>query len=186
MKLCRPLLKCVVASFLATVVLTQPSLAQEDEIEALLNGLQTADPAAAAQIEQRIYQIWSQSGSPSMDLLLERGREALTEGDTKLAIEHFSALVDHAPEFAEGYNARATAYFQEGRLGLSLDDIRNVLILNPDHFSALSGLALILEQMGQPEAALEAWREVEKLHPNRDGLADAKQRLEREVEGRSL
>ncbi len=121
-----------------------------------------------------------------MDLLLSRGREALEAGDTVLAIRHFSALIDHAPDFAEGYNGRATAYFQAGRYGLSLEDIRQTLTLNPRHFSAMSGLALILEELGRPDDALEAWREVERLNPNRDGLKDAITRLEREVEGETL
>ncbi len=121
-----------------------------------------------------------------MDLLLTRGRDALEEGDNIKAIRHFTALIDHAPDFAEGYNGRATAYFQVGRFGLSLEDIRQTLRLNPRHFAAMSGLALILEELGQKEDALAAWREVEKLHPNREGLKDAIARLEREVEGETL
>ena len=61
-----------------------------------------------------------------------------------LAIEHFTALIDHAPDFAEGYNARATAFFQTGQFGQSLADIQQTLALNPRHFGAISGLALIL------------------------------------------
>ncbi|MEO1536705.1 MAG: tetratricopeptide repeat protein [Pseudomonadota bacterium] len=170
----------------AALFLASPLAAQTDELEALLKGLKTADASAAIQIEQRIYEIWSQSGSPSMDLLLERGRAALEAGDSTLAIRHFSALVDHAPQFAEAYNGRATAYFQAGRLGLSLEDIRRTLELNPQHFSAMTGLALILEELGYPEAALEAWREVARFHPNREGLKEAVARLEREVEGAAL
>jgi tetratricopeptide (TPR) repeat protein len=176
------ILKCVVAALL----LSAPANAETDEIEALMEGLKGADPAAAAQIERRIYELWSQSGSPSMDLLLTRGRDALEAGDPVLAVKHFTALVDHAPDFAEGYNGRATAYFQMGRYGLSLEDIRKTLELNPRHFSAMSGLALILEELDEPEAALEAWREVERMNPNREGLQDAIRRLERKVEGETL
>lgn len=180
-------LKCAVAAWLASLVFLTSAHAEDDvELEALFEGLKGADTAAAAQIESRIYDIWSQSGSPSMDLLLERGREALSEGNTKLAVEHFTALIDHAPDFAEGYNARATAFFQQGQYGLSLADIRRTLVLNPRHFGAISGLALILEEIGRPEDALEAWREVETLHPSREGLADAIRRLERRVEGETL
>ncbi len=155
-------------------------------MEALFEGLKGADPSAAMQIERRIHDIWSQSGSPSMDLLLSRGREALDAGDPVLAIRHFTALIDHAPDFAEGYNGRATAYFQTGRYGLSLEDIRQTLRLNPRHFSAMSGLALILEELGRPEDSLEAWREVERLNPHREGLKDAIARLELQVEGSRL
>ena len=176
------LLKCAVAAFL----LAAPANADPAELDALFEGLKGADPMAAAQIERRIYEIWSQSGSPSMDLLLTRGRDALEAGNPVLAIKHFSALIDHAPDFAEAYNGRATAYFQEGRYGLSLEDIRKTLELNPRHFSAMSGLALILEELGETKAALAAWREVERLNPSQDGLEDALKRLERQVEGETL
>ena len=83
-------------------------------------------------------------------------------------------------------NARATAYFQAGRYGLSIEDIRRTLQLNPRHFGAMSGLALILEELGEVDAALEAWREVERLHPNRDGLQDSIRRLEVQIGGETL
>lgn len=180
------ILKCAVAAFAAILVIQTAAAADDAELEALFEGLKSADAAAAQQIEQRIYEIWSQSGSPSMDLLLERGREALNEGDTKLAIEHFTALVDHAPDFAEGYNGRATAYFQNGQFGPSLDDIRRTLALNPRHFGAMSGLALILEELDRPEDSLAAWREVQRINPSREGLDAVIDRLERQVEGESL
>ncbi|NNE89165.1 MAG: tetratricopeptide repeat protein [Silicimonas sp.] len=179
-------LKQVVAAVLAGTLFFGAALADEAELEALYEGLLNAEGANAEQIVGRIYEIWSRSGSDSMDLLLERGREALNEGDTKLAIRHFSALVDHAPDFAEGYNARATAYFQAGRYGPSLEDIRRTLQLNPRHFGAMSGLALILEEINRPEDALAAWREVETINPSQEGLAEALVRLERQVEGRRL
>lgn len=180
------ILKCAVAALAASLVIQTAAAADDAELEALFEGLRSADAAAAQQIEQRIYEIWSQSGSPSMDLLLERGREALNEGDTKLAIEHFTALVDHAPDFAEGYNGRATAYFQNGQFGPSLDDIRRTLALNPRHFGAMSGLALILEELDRPEDSLAAWREVQRINPSREGLDAVIDRLERQVEGESL
>jgi tetratricopeptide (TPR) repeat protein len=176
------ILNCAVAALL----LAMPAKAEENELDALFEGLKGADAETAVQIENRIYALWSESGSPSMDLLLERGRKALEAGDSTLAIGHFSALIDHAPDFAEGYNGRATAYFQEGKFGLALEDIRRTLELNPRHFGALTGLALILEELGSPEDALAAWREVEKIYPAREGLADSVKRLERQVEGETL
>jgi len=121
-----------------------------------------------------------------MDLLLTRARDALDAGDTTLAIRHFTALVDHAPDFAEGYNGRASAYFQAGRYGLALEDIRKTLELNPRHFTAMSGLALILEELGEPGDALDAWRAVERLHPNLEGLEASIKRLEISVGGARL
>ena len=72
------------------------------------------------------------------------------------------------------------------KFGLSLADIQKTLALNPRHFGAMSGLALILEEIGRPEDALAAWREVEAIHPHREGLKEAIERLERQVEGAAL
>jgi tetratricopeptide (TPR) repeat protein len=172
---------CCAATFLSSA-----ALAQEDPLDPLFEALKQSEPPGSTEIENRIWEEWSKSGSASMDLLLQRGREALEAGEIDLAIEHFSALVDHAPDFAEAYNSRATAYFQDGEYGLALEDIRRTLALNPRHFGAMSGLAMILEEMGREDGALEAWRAVEALNPSREGVGEAIERLERQVEGVTL
>ncbi len=174
----------VAALFLASGVL--PASAQDGSLDDLFTALRHSEGDAARAIEAKIWDEWSKSGSPAMDLLLRRGRQALEAGKTDVAIEHFSALIDHAPDFAEGYNMRATAYYQAGRFGLSLDDIRTTLALNPRHFGALTGLAAILEQLGEEAAALEAWRAVEDIDPSNPAVADAKERLERSTMGETL
>jgi Tfp pilus assembly protein PilF len=174
------------SAFAAATFLAGASAAQETDLDPLFEALKGADPTGAREIENRIWEEWSRSGSAAMDLLLERGRDALQAGEVVTAIEHFSALVDHAPEFAEAYNARATAYFQAGHYGLALEDIRQTLARNPRHFAALSGLAMILQEIGEEEGALEAWRAVEALHPAREGVRQAIERLEMQVEGVSL
>lgn len=178
--------KRTVTACALALLLAGPAAAQEQDLNDLFEALRSAEGPAAEAIEERIWQEWSKSGSPAMDLLLERGREALDAGDTTLAIEHFTALVDHAPDFAEGYNARATAYFQAGLFGPSLEDIRQVLARNPRHFGALSGLGLILEDLGETGGALEAYRAVQRLYPGRVGLAETILRLERQIEGETI
>ncbi len=114
-----------------------------------------------------------------MDLLLSRGNEALEAEDYRTAVDHFSALIDHAPDFAEGWNGRATTYYLMGEYGLSISDVEHVLVLNPRHFGALSGLAFMLESMGDPEMALKALHAVQELNPNRPNIDEAVTRLER-------
>jgi len=92
---------------------------------------------------RQIAAIWENSGSPARDLLLQRGKDALEDGDAEAALDHFSALIDHAPDFAAGYNGRATAYFLLGLYGPSLNDLRQTLVLEPRHFGAMRGLAVI-------------------------------------------
>ena len=129
------------------------------------------------QTELAIVNQWSESGSATLDLLLRRAREALATGDARLAVEHATALIEHAPEFAEGWNARATVYFHIGELDLSVRDIRQVLTLNPRHFGALSGLGLILEEVGESQLALEAYQAAHDLNPNRQETIEAIERL---------
>ena len=130
-------------------------------------------------IEGEITRIWSRSGSDAMDLLLRRGNEALEAEDYAAALEHFTALTDHAPDFAEGWNARATTFYLMGEYALSIADVERVLALNPRHFGALAGLAFMLEAMGEPELALKALHAVQELNPNRPNINDAATRLER-------
>lgn len=182
----RPRFKHPVAVTLTVLMLATPGWAQEENLDDLFTALETAEGSAAEAIEERIWQEWSKTGSPSMDLLLDRGREALEAGNVNLAIEHFTALIDHAPEFPEGYNARATAYFQAGLYGPSLEDIRSALARNPRHFGAMSGLALILEELGEDDGALDAYRAVQEIYPAREGLDDAIRRLERDLEGEAI
>jgi tetratricopeptide (TPR) repeat protein len=130
-------------------------------------------------IEGEITKIWTHSGSASMDLLLGRGNAALEAEEYPAAIEHFSALIDHAPDFAEGWNGRATAFFLMGEYALAMADVEHVLALEPRHFGALSGLAFMLEAMGETKLALRALREVQALNPNRPNINDSVVRLQR-------
>ena len=180
------ILKLTVAAIFAAVMFSIPLAAQTAELDQLFADLAAADEQSWQKIEQDIWEEWSKSGSVSMDLLLERGRKAMQDGDWKTAIEHLTALTDHAPEFAEGWNARATAYFQAGLYGPSIDDIQRVLVLNPRHFGAISGLAMILEQLNYPRDALKAYREVQAIHPFRPDLEAAIERLQKKVSGTDL
>lgn len=155
-------------------------------LDGLFDQLATAEPAASAQIEAEIWIEWSKSGSAAMDLLLNRGRAAIGQGDLDAAIGHLTALTDHAPDFAEGWNARATAYYQRGDFGLSIEDIARTLTLEPRHFGALSGLALIYESMEKPDRALAVYREVLAIHPYADGVSEAIDRLKADTQGTDL
>ena len=179
-------LKCAVTAILITVGYTIPAAAQETSLDPLFERLRNTDADGAMQIEGKIWREWSRSGSASMDLLLRRGREAMQAEDFDKAIEHFTALTDHAPDFAQGWNLRATAYYRKSLYGPAISDIQRTLSLEPRHFGALSGFALILEELGYLEEALEAYRAVEAIHPLRENLSTAIDRLEAAVGGQAL
>jgi tetratricopeptide (TPR) repeat protein len=180
------ILKLIVTAICLSVVLSGPVAAQSERLDELFTDLADVETPDWERVVNEIWREWSHSGSEAMDLLLERGRAAMAEGQLDVAIEHLTALTDHAPDFAEGWNARATAYFQAGLYGPSVDDIQRVLVLEPRHFGALSGLGMILEQLNLPEDALNAFREVQSIHPNSRGIEDTIERLEGKVGGTSL
>lgn len=160
--------------------------AQPAAIDSLFEELRLPDQTNWARIEARIWREWSRSGSPAMDLLLTRGRDALEAGDLAAAVEHLTALTDHAPGFAEGWNARATAYFMTGQFGPALDDLRVALALEPRHFGALAGAGLIFEDMGMAEAARRAYEAALAIHPHLQAASDGLARIERATGGLAL
>lgn len=168
------------------MVMAPAAFGQTAKLDELFDKLKTADADAAARVEQEIWIEWSKSGSAAMDLLLERGRSAMRDGRMDVAVEHFTALIDHAPDFAEGWNARATALYQMGQIGPSMSDIAQTLRLNPRHFGALSGFAMMLEELDRPAQALEVRQAVLAIHPNAEGVSEAIDRLKAGLEGSSL
>lgn len=174
------------AALLWLILAPGAAFGQTTKLDELFDRLKTADEQAAGRIEQEIWIEWSKSGSAAMDLLLERGRRAMSAGQLELAVEHFTALIDHAPDFAEGWNARATAFYQMGEIGPSMADIAQTLRLNPRHFGAMSGFAMILEELGRPEQALEVRQAVQAIHPHAAGVSEAIDRLKADLQGSSL
>lgn len=178
----------VVLSFSATLAGGGSAAAQEahpDRLgeDQLLERLADPDQAGWRQIEERLRLEWSKSGSPAMDLLLQRGQKAIEAEDYAAAIEHLTALTDHAPDFAEGWNLRATVHFRMERYGLALEAVRRTLTLNPNHFAAMTGLGIILESMGQDSQALVVLRRAHSINPHREDVGKMIENLERELDG---
>ncbi|MCV2871315.1 tetratricopeptide repeat protein [Defluviimonas sp. WL0050] len=186
MRMCATLLNPVFAACAAALFLSAPVSAASEYLDNLYAELADPDNPEWRRVQADILREWSKSGSPSMDLLLKRGREAMEAGDLATAIEHFTALTDHAPEFAEGWNARATAYFLNGQFGPSIADIQHTLALNEHHFGALSGLGQIFEALEQEEKAVAAYRAALAIHPHQEGIKQALERLEQKTTGTEL
>lgn len=175
-----------IALFFAIIAPLSHAQPQEGELDALFLELKDPNNPDWREIEAEIVTAWSSSGSDSMDLLLERAEKAMQKGELEKALEHLTALTDHAPEFAEGWNARATVFFMMDRYGPSLADIEVVLSLNPRHFGALSGLGLIFEELGNLEGALKAFEMASELHPSQPDFRESVTRVRNKLKGPSL
>lgn len=136
--------------------------------------------------ESDIRREWTKSGSAAIDMLLMRGEEALDRGDAASAIGHLTALTDHAPDFATGWQARAEAYVGAGLYGPAAADLARALMLEPRQFDALTQLGAMLEEIGDDSAALAAYRHSLTIHPHQQEALDAVARLEKAKSGSEI
>lgn len=178
--------KCIVTALLLAVGFSLPLHAQETTVDDLYQELADADEQTYARIERQIIAQWEKSGSAAMDLLLRRGKDALDDGAPDEAAEHFTALIDHAPDFAEGYYGRASSYYLLGLTGPALDDIRQALNLNPRHFEAMRELGIIMEELQRPDDALEIYKMVLEMNPHSAEVLASVDRLQLQLEGQAL
>jgi len=154
------------------------------DVPPLLKALRDPDPDARDDAEQAIWRIWSRSGDPEVDALYEQGVEQMSSGDPHEAIATFSRIIERKPDFAEGWNKRATLYFIVGDLRKSLADCDEVIKRNPDHFGALAGYAQIYVRLQSYDRALDYARRALAVNPNLDGIRMLAEMLEHVTEQR--
>lgn len=121
--------------------------------------------AAAQRIANFIRQEWTQSGSATIDLMMQWSAEAMQEERHDVALDFLDQVTVLAPDYAEGWNRRATVHYMMGSYAKSMSDIEHVLRLEPRHFGALSGMAGIFKAYDMKESALGAFRRVLEVYP---------------------
>ncbi len=141
------------------------------DADRLLGRLDDAEPQVRSLAAAAIWQIWSRSGDPAIDKLYARGIEQMQASALADALATFSTIVRLKPDFAEGWNKRATIYFLLGQNEESLKDCDQVLRRNPKHFGALAGAGQIHLQLGHAQLALEFFRRALAVNPNLEGPA---------------
>lgn len=120
--------------------------------------------------ERGLWALWSRSGDAGIDRLMARGVDEMQSGEHGKAIATFSEVVKRKPEFAEGWNKRATVYYLAGEMEKSIADCNEVLKRNPGHFGALSGLGQIYMQLEDYDRSLEWFRKALEVNPNMLGV----------------
>jgi tetratricopeptide (TPR) repeat protein len=145
-------------------------LGQSADADLVLEALYDADPEVRAHAEGAVWQLWSRSGDPEVDTLLKSGIRHMDDGQMGQAVEIFTRITERQPDFAEGWNKRATAYYLMGDYDQSLKDCDEVLKRNPQHFGALSGYGLIYVKRGDLEHALEYFQRALEINPNMESV----------------
>ena len=151
---------------------------QFSDADLLHERLRDEEPILRQVAEQGLWALWSRSGDPETDRLLASGTETMGRGAYAEAIDVFSDVIQRAPDFAEGWNKRATAYFLAGEYRKSIADCEEVFKRNPKHFGALSGDGQNWLALGELDKALEYLRRALAVNPNMDGVAEMIRRIE--------
>jgi tetratricopeptide (TPR) repeat protein len=156
-------------------------------LDFLFEALKAAPDADSAKlVENRIWALWFVSGSDTADLLMTRVKTASDEKDTKLALQLLDAVIGLKPDYVEAWNRRATIFFTNKEYGKSLADIRQVLAREPRHFGALTGLGVIMQELGEDKLALEAFRRALAVNPHLQKIPEFVKTLTEKVEGRDI
>jgi tetratricopeptide (TPR) repeat protein len=157
------------------------------DLDFLFGALKAApDETSAKAIEQRIWAQWLISKSDTTNLLMTRVKKAVEAKDLDLAMRLLDAIVELHPDYVEGWNRRATLHFMRKEFGESLADIGRVLAIEPRHFGALTGLGLIMQELGDEKRALDAFQKALEVHPHLERVPEYVKSLSGKVQGRDI
>jgi tetratricopeptide (TPR) repeat protein len=159
------------------------------DADRVLDRLRDTDPRVRAIAEAATWSIWSRSGDSEIDVLFAQGVQQMRAAALDDALTTFNEIVRRKPDFAEGWNKRATIFFLLGQNEKSLADCDEVFKRNPRHFGALSGAGQIHLQLDNPRGALEFFRRAVEVNPNLDRAVQMIPLLEqhlRKVDRRSI
>ncbi|HTV35995.1 MAG TPA: tetratricopeptide repeat protein [Xanthobacteraceae bacterium] len=157
------------------------------DLDTLFKALKIApDDQSAKLIENRIWAVWTISGSDTCNLLMARVKAAEEAKDYDLALKLLDAVIEINPDYVEAWNERATIYYAKNDYAHAISDLGEVLAREPRHFGALSGLGLMLQEIGDDKDALEAYRDALAIDPHLEHASDAVRELTQKVEGRNI
>ena len=144
----------------------------------------TADIEAAKAAENDIIVIWLESGSDTVDLLMRWTLDAVEAKNFALALDYLDRIVTMRPDYAEGWNKRASVHFLLDDYSKAIADIEQTLALEPRHFGALSGLGKIMRDLGDNQQAAFAYRLALEIDPHLDDVKAGLKEIEAEEAGR--
>ena len=141
----------------------QKKQAELDHLLAVLK--RTANQKEAAKISRQIQGLWSQSGSDTIDLLMQWAEDGINQQDYARALDFLDNVVALQPDYAEGWARRAAVHVQLNDLTLAMSDLHRSLSLEPRNYNALFLVGSILEMTGRNKLALHAYEDALKIYP---------------------
>jgi tetratricopeptide (TPR) repeat protein len=170
---------------LAAILLAgQASAAPSEEMFQKLHDAPSESEANDA--AQDIWAAWMESGSPTVDMIMERAVDAQTVGEYDTARALYDRAIMIEPDYAEAWSRRASLFLNDENFPEALRDLNEALRLEPRHFGAWAGLGIMMETMGAEKEALEAYRQALDIYPFMTQAMQAEKRLSKAAEGQGL
>ncbi len=151
-------------------------------VPALVANLKNDDVRTCLNTEIALWEIWSRSGDEAIDAMLNKGKKHLENEKISEAVEQFTAVIAAAPNFAEGYNQRAIAYFVLEAWENALEDCKQTIELNPHHFGAYAGMGHVYLRLGRIDKAVDAYKQALTINPNLISIAESILQLRHEIQ----
>ena len=129
------------------------------------------------EVTSSIWDIWYETNDPLIEADFYRGLESMRTGDLMMAVAFFTRVIDKNPNFAEGWNKRATVYYMLGKFDASMMDIHETLKLEPRHFGAMDGMGLIFIHLEQFDKAIDIYNRMLEIFPNNSSTKQKKEML---------
>ena len=129
------------------------------------------------EVTSSIWDIWYETNDPLIEADFYRGLESMRTGDLLMAVAFFTRVIEKNPNFAEGWNKRATVYYMLGKFDASMMDIHETLKLEPRHFGAMDGMGLIFIHLEQFDKAIDIYDQMLKIFPNNSSTKQKKEML---------
>lgn len=186
-KLCRAILGVMFKHLLIAALIWTAPAASAAPTEEMFSRLKAAsEEAEASDIAADIWATWLESGSATVDLLMQRAVDAAAMEDNETARELLDRVILLKPDYPEAYHRRAGLFLGEENYPEAIRDLNDALKLEPRHFGAWVGMGFILESLGGESQALESYREALAIYPLLPQARDAAARLTKQAEGREL
>lgn len=144
-------------------------MAPMNEQEAL-DALKGEDREMAAAAEATLWSAWCRSGDQETDGLFRAGILAMQSRRLDEAEESFTSVIERQPQFAEGWNKRATVRYLRQDFRGSVADCQETLARNPNHFGAASGQGLGHLSLGEFREAAVCFRRALEIHPHLEAV----------------
>jgi len=165
----------------------EPEAAAPSRLEKLYSDLKRErNPKAAERLAGAIRAEWTKSGSATIDLIMQWSEKATSDKKYDVALDFLDQVTLLAPDYAEGWNRRATVHYLMNDYAKSMADIDRALRLEPRHFGALSGMAAIFEMYDRKQAALAIYERVLDVYPAMRRAQDELSRLSEELAGEGI